>query len=98
MKSVLHFIAKYATSINSEAYKVWKMMIRGKRELLAHGLYWSGTTLLFDRLPARDMLLVLNYHRIGNPDDDLFDPGVFSATGDQLNEHISSLKKAMSRW
>lgn len=69
-------------------------MIRGKRELLAHGLYWSGTTLLFDRLPERDLLLVLTYHRIGNPDDDLFDPGVFSATGDQLNEHISSLKKS----
>jgi peptidoglycan/xylan/chitin deacetylase (PgdA/CDA1 family) len=68
-------------------------MFRGKRELLAQGLYWSGITFLLGRLPARDMLLVLNYHRIGNPDTDPFDPGVFSATGDQLNEQISYLKR-----
>jgi peptidoglycan/xylan/chitin deacetylase (PgdA/CDA1 family) len=71
-------------------------MFRGKRELLARGLHWSGTTFLLGFLPAKDMLLVLNYHRIGNPDDDPFDPGVFSATGDQLNEQISYLKRHVS--
>ncbi len=71
-------------------------MFRGKRELLAHGLNWSGATFLLSRLPAKDQLLVLNYHRIGDPDDDPFDPGVFSATGDQLNEQISYLKRHVS--
>jgi hypothetical protein len=66
---------------------------RGKRELLARGLLWSGASFLLSRLPARDSLLVLNYHRIGNPDDDLFDPGVFEATADQFNDQISHQKR-----
>jgi peptidoglycan/xylan/chitin deacetylase (PgdA/CDA1 family) len=68
----------------------------GKGELLAHCLFWSGTTFLFGRLPERDLLLVLAYHRIGNSDDDPFNPRVFSATGDQLNEQISYLKRQVS--
>lgn len=68
----------------------------GKRELLAHGLFWSGASFLLSRLPARNSLLVLNYHRIGNPDEDLFDPGVFSATADQFNDQISFLKRHVS--
>jgi peptidoglycan/xylan/chitin deacetylase (PgdA/CDA1 family) len=67
-----------------------------KRELLAHGLYWSGASFLLSQLPARDSLLVMNYHRIGVPDDDLFDPGLFEATADQFNEQICYLKKHMS--
>jgi peptidoglycan/xylan/chitin deacetylase (PgdA/CDA1 family) len=68
----------------------------GKRELLAKALFWSGAAFLFGQLPERDLLLVLNYHRIGNRDDDPFDPGVFSATEDQLNEQISYLKRHVS--
>jgi peptidoglycan/xylan/chitin deacetylase (PgdA/CDA1 family) len=68
----------------------------GKRELLAHGLLWSGTSFMLSQLPAKDSLLVLNYHRIGNPDDDLFDPGVFSATADQFNDQILYLKRHLS--
>jgi len=68
----------------------------GKRELLARGLFWSGAHLLLSQLPARDSLLVLNYHRIGNPDEDLFDPGVFSATADQFDFQISYLKRHVS--
>lgn len=68
----------------------------GNRELLAHGLFWSGAATALGRLPARDSLLVLNYHRIGNPDNDPFDPGVFSTTGDQLSEQISYLKRQVS--
>ncbi|HEY1221725.1 MAG TPA: polysaccharide deacetylase family protein [Bryobacteraceae bacterium] len=71
-------------------------MFGGKRELLARGLLWSGATFLLGRLPARDLLLVLNYHRIGNPDDDPFDSGVFSVTGDQLSQQISYLKRHLS--
>jgi peptidoglycan/xylan/chitin deacetylase (PgdA/CDA1 family) len=68
----------------------------GKREWLARGLLWSGTTSLLSQLPNRDSLLVLNYHRIGNPDDDLFDPSVFSATGEDFDEQISHLKRSAS--
>jgi peptidoglycan/xylan/chitin deacetylase (PgdA/CDA1 family) len=71
-------------------------MFSGKRELLAQGLYRSGAAFLLGQLPVRDSLLVLNYHRIGNPDEDPFDPGVFSATADQLNEQISYLKRHVS--
>ena len=73
-----------------------RLIFRGKRELLASGLLWSGASFLLSQLPAKDSLLVLNYHRIGNPDDDLFDPGVFSATADQFNDQISYLKRHVS--
>src|SRR5579862_5382624 len=66
------------------------------REWLAPGLFWSGATLLLRQLRERDSLLVLSYHRIGNPDNDLFDPGVFSATADQLSEQMSYLKRHVS--
>jgi peptidoglycan/xylan/chitin deacetylase (PgdA/CDA1 family) len=70
--------------------------IGGKREMLAHGLFWSGASFLLQQLPARNSLFVLNYHRIGNPEDDLFDPGVFSATADQFDDHILYLKSHVS--
>ena len=68
----------------------------GKRELLARGLFWSGATFLLGQLPERNLLMVLNYHRVGDPDNDLFDPGVFSATAGQLDEQISYLKRRVS--
>lgn len=68
----------------------------GKRELLSQALLRSGATLLLGQLPQRSLLLVLNYHRIGNRDDDPFDPEVFSTTGDQLSEQISYLKRNSS--
>ncbi|MGD0295101.1 MAG: polysaccharide deacetylase family protein [Terracidiphilus sp.] len=71
-------------------------MIRGKRELLAHGLFYSGALLILRRLPQRDILLVLCYHRIGNRDEALFDPGVYSATADQLNSQVAYLKQHCS--
>jgi peptidoglycan/xylan/chitin deacetylase (PgdA/CDA1 family) len=69
------------------------LSLNWKRELLAHGLHWSGASSLISRLPASDSLLVLNYHRIGFHENDLFDPGVFSATADQFNDQISYLKR-----
>ena len=70
-----------------------KAMFGGKREFLAAGLYLTRVTSLLRQMPARDSLLVLNYHRIGDPGNDPFDPGVFSATGDQLSDQISYLKR-----
>jgi peptidoglycan/xylan/chitin deacetylase (PgdA/CDA1 family) len=73
-----------------------KQSFGGKRELLARGLLWSGASFLLSQLPARDSLVVLNYHRIGNAEDDLFDPGVFEATAEQLDDQISYLKRHVS--
>jgi peptidoglycan/xylan/chitin deacetylase (PgdA/CDA1 family) len=67
-----------------------------KRELLSQALFRSGAAFLLGQLPERNSLLVLNYHRIGNRDDDPFDPEVFSATGDQLNEQLTYLKRHIS--
>jgi peptidoglycan/xylan/chitin deacetylase (PgdA/CDA1 family) len=72
------------------------LIFGGKRELLARGLCWSGISFLLSHLPARDSLLVLNYHRLGNPDDDLFDPGVFSATAEEFDNQITYLQRRVS--
>jgi peptidoglycan/xylan/chitin deacetylase (PgdA/CDA1 family) len=61
--------------------------------LLAAGLFWSGAILVLSQLSEQDSLMVLNYHRIGNPDDDPFLPDVFSATADQFNDQVSYLKR-----
>jgi hypothetical protein len=42
----------------------------GRRELLARGLFWNGATILLSKMPDCDLLLVLNHHRIGDPDGD----------------------------
>ena len=55
--------------------------------------HWSGASYLSSKLPPRDSLLILNYHRIGNPSDDLFDPGLFSATAEEFDEQIAFLKR-----
>lgn len=68
----------------------------GKRELLARGLLWSGAAFLLSRLTERNQLLVLNYHRIGNPALDPFDPAVFSATESQFDDQVSYLKRRAS--
>lgn len=69
------------------------MGLGGKRELLARALRWSGASFLLSHAPPKDMLLVLNYHRIGQRESDLFDPGVFSATGEQFDRQLAYLKR-----
>jgi peptidoglycan/xylan/chitin deacetylase (PgdA/CDA1 family) len=71
-------------------------LIGGKRELLARGLLWSGITLVINHLPQRDQLVVLNYHRIGNADDDLFDPDLISASASELDDQVSYVKRHAS--
>ena len=67
-----------------------------RREWLPRRLVWDGASSLLSKLPARDSLLVLNYHRIGNAEDDLFVPCVFSATAEQFEEQIATLKRNVS--
>lgn len=63
----------------------------GKRELLANVLERSGANLLLSRAPLWSGLTVLNYHRIGEPGDSPFDPGLFSATPEQFAEQVRFL-------
>jgi peptidoglycan/xylan/chitin deacetylase (PgdA/CDA1 family) len=65
----------------------------GKRDALAVWAGRLGVTALLGALPKQNLLLVLNYHRIGDPEKTPYDPGVFSATPDDLDQQIALLKK-----
>ncbi len=67
-----------------------------RRLALAHYAGKSGLTRTLEALPAffrSRGLLVLNYHRIGSPDDTPFDPGTFSATEEEFDWQVGYLKK-----
>lgn len=64
-----------------------------KRDALAAFSRYSGFTRLLSFLPERPMLLVLNYHRIGNPEETPYDPELFSATAAGLEEQVRFLKR-----
>jgi peptidoglycan/xylan/chitin deacetylase (PgdA/CDA1 family) len=52
-----------------------------------------GFTQALERLPASKHLLVVNYHRLSDSSPSDFDDGVFSATADMFERHISHLKR-----
>ncbi len=60
----------------------------GKREILAHWLHATGIYSVFNRLPQRKSLLVINYHRVGDPNATPYDAGVFSATAEQFRAQM----------
>lgn len=64
-----------------------------KRELLSRAFAATRFTQVLELLPQRRVLIVLTYHRIGDPMKTPYDSGVFSATADELDEHITHLKK-----
>lgn len=64
----------------------------GKRELAARWAEGAGLTAALGLLPQRDQLLVLNYHRIGEPDRTPFHRGVFSATVAEFDAQLSFLR------
>lgn len=53
----------------------------------------SGISSLLSLMPAKDSLLVLTYHRIGEVDTDPWDPAIISATGEEFDEQIAYLKR-----
>jgi peptidoglycan/xylan/chitin deacetylase (PgdA/CDA1 family) len=63
-----------------------------KRDLLSRLASGTGFLRVLDLLPTKPQLLVLNYHRIGNPEETLYDSGVFSATAESLEEQVRFLK------
>lgn len=66
---------------------------KGQREQLARVMSKSGLSSLLSLMPAKDSLLVLTYHRIGNADSDPWDPAVISATAEEFDEQVSYLKR-----
>jgi peptidoglycan/xylan/chitin deacetylase (PgdA/CDA1 family) len=68
-------------------------MVRGKREFAARAGAALGLVSVLGAAPKRNVLLVLNYHRIGNPDETLYDPGVFSATAEEFDDQVRYLKR-----
>jgi len=65
----------------------------GKRNLLANVLQGSGANYLLARAPVWQGLTVFNYHRIGEPGDSPFDPGLFSATAEEFAAQVRYLTR-----
>jgi peptidoglycan/xylan/chitin deacetylase (PgdA/CDA1 family) len=67
--------------------------MQGKRELISTLCAATGATWLFERIARRPVLLVLNYHRIGDKNAAPYDPGIFSCTAEEFDWQISYLKR-----
>jgi peptidoglycan/xylan/chitin deacetylase (PgdA/CDA1 family) len=64
-----------------------------KRESLSQGLCYTGLLGLVEAMPGTPHIVILNYHRIGNPESSPFDRGVFSATEKGMREQLVCLKQ-----
>src|ERR1700722_2599054 len=68
------------------------MGILSRRNRIAAGADRFGLVSVIRLLPERPSLVVLNYHRIGDPQTTQWDSGVFSTDEDQFRHQISYLK------
>jgi peptidoglycan/xylan/chitin deacetylase (PgdA/CDA1 family) len=68
-------------------------MPRAKREIAANLFGASGMTWVLEGLPRKKVLIVLNYHRIGDTFESHYDPGVFSASPVEFERQIVYLKR-----
>lgn len=64
----------------------------GTRELVAHACANTGLTRLLEWMPRPQVLMILNYHRIGDATETPYDSGVFSATAEELDAQITYFK------
>jgi len=62
--------------------------MRGKREFVARACAQTGITKVLEKLPQRSVLIILNYHRVGDAAETPFDSGTFSATAAELDLQI----------
>lgn len=67
--------------------------MRGKRELVSDLSAATGLTWLLEHTPRRPVLMILNYHRIGDPNATEYDPGLFSCTAGEFDWQIAYLKR-----
>lgn len=64
-----------------------------KRDLLAHTLDLTGCGRIMRSLRTWNGVLVLNYHRVGNPGDAPFDHQLWSASAEDFDRQIGFLAK-----
>jgi len=64
-----------------------------KRDRLAHQLDRYGVLRMLERIALRRGLLVVNYHRIGTSDGNVFDDGVFSAQPEDFEAQVVYLRR-----
>lgn len=62
-----------------------------KKELLAQALDWTGMNLLARNTPLWSGLVVLNYHRVGDWQNSLFDHDLWSATAEDFEQQLRFL-------
>lgn len=67
--------------------------MRRKREFIARASAAAGITRMFESVPKQRLLMILNYHRIGNARETPYDSGAFSCTADQFDWQIGYLKR-----
>jgi peptidoglycan/xylan/chitin deacetylase (PgdA/CDA1 family) len=65
-----------------------------KVELAANALRWTGGGALLRNTPVWQGILVLNYHRMGDPNASPYDRDVFSARQDAFNGQVAFLKRS----
>lgn len=68
-------------------------MMHGKREVIAKTFARFGITSVLEAMPKRRLLMILNYHRVGNADETPYDSGTFSCTAEQFDWQIGYLKR-----
>jgi peptidoglycan/xylan/chitin deacetylase (PgdA/CDA1 family) len=64
-----------------------------KKEMLAKFASYSGVTRVLESFPGRSSLLILNYHRIGDPALTPYDSGTFSCSAEELDWQVRWLKQ-----
>lgn len=64
----------------------------GIREKVSWWFERAGLHTVLGSLPKQKVLLILNYHRIGHAERWPYDPDIFSATPEELDEHVRFLK------
>jgi peptidoglycan/xylan/chitin deacetylase (PgdA/CDA1 family) len=64
-----------------------------KRERLAQWIYATGVHKILCRLPKQNSLLVLNYHRLGDPGSTPYDAGVFSTTAEEFEAQVAFITR-----
>ena len=65
-----------------------------KREIASSFAARLGLVSLLERLPRRPCILIVNYHRIGDANRDLYDPGLIEATAEEFDDQMTALKKS----
>ncbi|MEZ6064886.1 MAG: polysaccharide deacetylase family protein [Planctomycetaceae bacterium] len=67
--------------------------MQGKKEIIAKALHYTGAGRLLRAARTWSGVLVLNYHRIGDPHGCLFDRGVWSASAEGFDRQVGMLKR-----